>query len=172
MAITVFAWDSLTTYHQVVTGGAELGTLFHNVVTSKEIAKGIIKRILGDPVFGGSGAIVGDVNFRGHVYKIGMTVNPIKRARDHENPLVDPTTRTRDPELWDRMHVVYRCTVQDDVRNAETELMACATSEFGSSDREEHSPGQDVFSLNFRAGGAGRPSSAESFYAYLLLSRA
>jgi hypothetical protein len=171
MSITVFAWDSPSTYLEVTDDAGKVETAFHNVVSDLGQSKEILKRILGAVVFDRTGKAVGDINFRGHIYKIGMTDKPIQRAHDHEDPLVDPKTRAHDPELWNAMHVIHQCIVQNDVRNAERQLMAYAKEQFGGWKREEYQPGYEVFSLNFRAGGAGRPSKADTFYAYLLLSR-
>jgi hypothetical protein len=108
----------------------------------------------------------------GHLYKVGITVDLGKRARQHEKGvLVDEDLRTIPPGLFDRMHVIYQTETDSDVRGAEVALDQYATRTFGGRDREDARPSQQSFTVNFRGGGAGRPAKKGPFYVYVLQSR-
>lgn len=144
----------------------------HNVISDKQVALQMLQLILEDTT---------DPLFRGHLYKIGITGDPMLRSYGHKGVVVDERTAEHDPSityvvvqkgLWARMHVIYSTMVQADIRQMERDFVQFATARYGGANRDAQKKGQCVFPFNTSPGGGGPLPSRGPYYLYVLQSAA
>lgn len=115
--------------------------------------------------------------YSGHLYKIGISSNPQIRSYGHGEVIVDEEQVMPDMRrlvlvrgLWARMHVIWQTGSDAGIRQAEREFIQFALTTYGGVGRDEHRPGQQVFSFNDNPGGEGPLPLKGPYFLYVLQS--
>jgi len=107
---------------------------------------------------------------KGHIYKVGIATNPVRRSYAHGKVAVDEredgdlTYVTFQRGLWDRMFVIFQTLSGAEVRDAERDFIEVARKEFG--DFGTH----NLVTMNTSTGGEGPLGPRGPYFLYVLRS--
>lgn len=109
----------------------------------------------------------------GHIYKVGITSNPPKRASAHHNMTPvdereegdDLVIVTYQKGLWSKMYVIFQTPLFGEIARAEKSFIEAADKSFAADFNASN-----LVTMNVASGGEGSRRSTGPYFLYLLRS--